>query len=111
MNDLDELLSGVYSATTSEIRILVRQLEVRIGILTRPVSITVWYDARSAEPYEFELSATMNALLHAARPSRGTATSEAEAIRYAVRMLTQDYEDAVRQGKMPDDNWLVPASR
>ena len=39
-----------------------------------------------------------------------TAESENEAIRLAVRMLTQDYEEAVRRGEMPDDSWLVDPS-
>lgn len=111
MKEFDDLLSGVYSATTTEVRVLVRELSVRIGILARPVSILIWYDGRSAEPYEFENSATMRTPLHESIRSSGLAASEGDAIRDAVRLLTQDYEDAVRNGHMPDDDWLVRVAR
>ncbi|HYH09375.1 MAG TPA: hypothetical protein VEK11_20175 [Thermoanaerobaculia bacterium] len=109
MKDMDELLAGVYSATIAEIAVLVREVRVRIGILPTPVTVRIYYDAREAEPYSFELSAVMRTApareAHAREP---LARTEGDALRQAVRMLTQDYEDAVRQGQMPDDGWLVP---
>jgi hypothetical protein len=107
MKELDELLSNMHSASTSELLVLVREVRVRIGVLTRPVTIRVWYDGRRAEPFEFELSATMEIASHGSRAASGSALTEADAIRRAVRLLTQDYEDAVRQGNIPDDRWLA----
>lgn len=110
MNEFDELLSGVYSATTLSIRVHVRQLRLRIGVLTQPVSIDVWYEGRSAEPFQFELAAEMNPALERRRTT-GSAITETDAIRQAVRLLTQNYEDAVRQGKMPDAAVLETVER
>lgn len=112
MKDVDELLSGVYSATIAEISVLVREARVRVGVLSEFVTVRIFYDARSAEPYRFELSAVMKtARERNARGSGQTAVSEGDALRQAVRLLTQDYEDAVRRGELPDDSWLVPVAQ
>jgi hypothetical protein len=112
MKDIDELLSGVYSSTIAEVAVLVREARVRVGVLSNFVTVRIFYDGRSAEPFHFELSAVMKTasggLGHAAGQR---ALTESDALRHAVRMLTQDYEDAVRSGEMPDDTWLVPVGR
>jgi hypothetical protein len=109
MKDLDELLSGVYSATIAEAAVLVREVRVRVGVLSNFVTVRIYYDGRNAEPYRFELSAVVKTARGGrAREPEQKARTEAEALRQAVRLLTQDYEDAVRQGEMPDDSWLVP---
>lgn len=108
MERLDELLSGIHSTTVTEVSVLVREVRVRIGVLAKEVTIRIYYDSRSAEPYRFTVSALMKTIDgRSARECPRTAASEGEALRRAVRMLTQDYEDAVRQGHMPDDDWLV----
>jgi hypothetical protein len=112
MRELDELLSGVYSSTIAEVSVLVREARVRVGVLSSFVTVRIYYDGRSAEPYRFELSAVMKTAGH--RTMDGTeqkARTEADALRRAVRLLTQDYEDAVRRGEMPDDDWLVPVAQ
>ena len=110
MKDVEDLANGVYSPTVAEVWILVREVRVRIGILTKPVTVRIYYDGRSAEPYRFELSAVMKtADGRTPRECDQCAASEADALRQAVRLLTQDYEDAVRHGRMPDDSWLVDA--
>jgi hypothetical protein len=108
MGPFDELLRGVYSSTVAEVSILVRQVEVRIGVLRKPVTIRIYYTERADEPYRFAMSARMKtANKGGVREGQHTAASEGDALRRAVRLLTQDYEDAVRQGKMPDESWLV----
>lgn len=108
MARLDDLLNGL-SPTITEAAVLVREVRVRIGVLPKPVTIRIYYDHRSSEPYQFVLSARMNPAL--ARDARDEApcgaASESEALRRAVRLLTQDYEEAVRQGQMPHDDWLI----
>ncbi|HET7712290.1 MAG TPA: hypothetical protein VFL80_10215 [Thermoanaerobaculia bacterium] len=109
MNELDELLNGVYSPTISDVSVLVREVRVRVGVLSRFVTIWIYYEGRTAEPYRFELSAIMKtARGRDPRASRRTAHTETDALRQAVRLLTQDYEEAVRLGEMPDESWLVP---
>lgn len=111
MNDMDDLLNGVYSPTITEVSVLVREVRVRVGVLSDYVTVRIYYDGRSAEPYQFELSAVMKtARERHSRPSGQKARTEGDALRQAVRLLTQDYEDAVRNGEMPDDSWLVPAA-
>ncbi len=108
MDRFDELLNGIHSATVTEVSVLVREVRVRIGVLAKAVTIRIYYDSKSDERYRFELSAFMKTGRESgARDARRTAASEGEALRRAVRMLTQDYEDAVRQGHLPDDGWLV----
>ena len=111
MKDVDELLSGVYSSTIAEVAVLVREVRVRVGVLSNFVTVRIYYDGRNAEPYRFELSAVMKTARDRRAPDGGqNARSEAEALRQAVRLLTQDYEDAVRNGELPDDSWLVPVA-
>jgi hypothetical protein len=111
MNAFDDLLNGLHSQTITEVSVLVRELRVRIGILPRPVHIRIYYDPRAAEPYTFEMSAYMRpqSTVRAGEDSR-SAASEKEAVRRAVRMLTQAYEDAIRDGQMPVDAWLVDSN-
>jgi hypothetical protein len=112
MDRFDDLLSAVHSTTVTEVSVLVREVRVRVGVLSKAVSIRIYFDSKSDEPYRFELSALMKpARGQDAREAPRRAASEAEALRKAVRMLTQDYEDAVRQGQMPDDSWLVEGDR
>lgn len=108
MNPFEDLLNGVRSATITDVEVLVRELRVKVGVLSKYVTIRLY---RSAQNFTFETSSVMKtALDRDARDRERTADSENEALRLAVRMLTQDYEDAVRQGEMPDDAWLVEAS-
>jgi hypothetical protein len=109
VNEIDELLSGVYSSTIAEVAVLVREARVRVGVLSNFVTVRIYYDGRSTEPYRFELSAVMKTAAGGpSRQDRQRALTESDALRHAVRTLTQDYEDAVRNGEMPDDTWLVP---
>jgi hypothetical protein len=112
MKDVDDLLSGLYSASIAEISVLVRQVSVRVGVLPAPVTIRIYYDCRHTEPYRFELSATMQT---ASRSDEeccdGRAMTESDALRQGIRLLTHDYDEAVREGKLPDDSWLVPVPR
>lgn len=111
VKDADELLSGIYSTTITEGSVLVREVRVRVGVLSNYVKVRIYYDGRSAEPYSFELSAVMKTERdRQAGESGPNAATEAEALRQAVRLLTQDYENAVRRGEMPDDSWLVPVA-
>lgn len=109
---LDDLLSSAHSATVAEVAILVREARVRVGVLSKTVTIRIYYDGKREEPYRFELSALMKtAGERDVRDAPRRAVSESEALRRALRMLTQDYEDAVRQGELPDDDWLVDGDR
>ena len=113
MNPFDDLLSGVYSATVTEAAVLVREVRVRIGVLSRPVTIRVYYDGRRSDSFIAETTEFMKTAGSDARKRDGgcSATSEIEALRRAVRMLTEDYEEAVRRGELPDDSWLVRSGR
>ena len=112
MKDVDELLKSVYSTTIADASVLVREIRVRVGVLSQFVTVRIYYDGRSEEPFRFQLSAVMKTAKDGyARESEQTAQTEADALRHAVRLLTQDYEDAVRRGELPDDSWLVPISR
>ena len=104
---LDDLLSGIHSATIAEVAVLVRQVRVRVGVLSRFVTIRIYHDATKADPYTFELSAVVRTANGTTLDPAPNVSSENEALRRAVRMLTQDYEAAVRAGEMPDDAWLV----
>ena len=110
MNHLDEFLNGVRSTTITDVSVLVHEVRVKVGVLSRYVTIRIYYDAANAEPYSFEISAVMKPAHDRAASDHGRSAGTAnEALRRAVRMLTQDYEDAVRRGEMPDDAWLVEA--
>lgn len=112
MERLDDLLSSAHSATVAEVSILVREVRVRVGVLSKAVTIRIYYDGKGEEPYRFELSALMKtAGGRDARDAPRCAPSESEALRRAVRILTQDYDNAVRQGELPDDSWLVDGDR
>lgn len=109
MKEFEDLLSGVRSATISDVEVLVRELRVKVGVLTKPVTIRIY---RSAQTFTFETSCVMKtALGRDACDGEHTAESENEALRLALRTLTQGYEDAVRRGEMPDDAWLIEPSR
>lgn len=111
MEYYDDLLNGVHSSTISEAWILVREVYVKVGVLSKPVRIRIYY-RKGDEPYRFEVSARMQTGgEQEVREGSRTATSESEALRRAVRLLTQGYEEAVRQGQMPDERWLVDADR
>lgn len=108
MPKIDDVLSGVRSATICEIAVLVREVRVRIGVLSKAVTIRIFENDRSSDPFTFETSAMMKTSAEGeARPDHSGAPTEGEALRRAIRTLTQDYEDAVRRGEMPDDRWLV----
>ncbi len=107
MSSYDELLNGVRSATIIDLSILVREVRVKVGVLSKSVTIRIYQDT-DGERYTFEMSAVMKtAADRQARDDERSASTENEALRRAVRTLTQDYEDAVRRGEMPDDRWLV----
>ena len=110
MTHYDELLNGVRSATVFDVAILVRELRVKVGVLSKPVTVRIYQNADDPDLFTFDTSAVMKtAKDREACDADHTAGSENEALRRAVRMLTQDYEDAVRRGEMPDDAWLVAA--
>lgn len=111
MNPFDDLLNSVYSATVTEAAVLVREVRVRIGVLPRPVTILIYYDAKRSDPYVFEISDLMKTAGGGPRDAPRSAASETEALRRAVRTLTEGYEDAVRRGELPDDSWLVHGDR
>lgn len=101
------LLDGIHSATIADVAVLVREVRVRIGVLTRSVTIRIYQDATKSDPYFFELSAVVRTPDGEAPDRTHNAPSENEALRRAVRILTQDYEAAVRGGEIPDDAWLI----
>lgn len=107
MTPFDELLSGVYSTTITEASILVRELRVRVGVLTKPVTVRIFYDGKRAEPFSYEISEVLKTPGREATDGPRTAATENDALRRAVRTLTEAYEDAVRQGQLPEDAWLV----
>ena len=112
MPTIDELLHGIYSPTVVDVSVLVREVEVRIGVLPKPVTVRIYYNDRTDEPFRFTFSAHMRDgrsgdVLNEQR----TAVSEVDALRRAVRMLSHDYDNAVRQGHMPDDGWFVEGDR
>ena len=107
MNHVDELLTGVYSQTVTRVLVLVREVQVRIGVLTTPVAVRIYHDAKSADPFRFELSHRMKAPGLQTREAQQCGPTENETLRRALRMLTEDYEEAVRNGQLPDDAWLV----
>lgn len=107
MNQLDDLFNAVYSTTVTDISVLVREVRVRIGVLTQPVTVWIFYAGKGDNPYRFETSALMKTSRFDARNAPRDAPTEIEALRRAVRMLTRDYEAAVRDGEIPDDRWLV----
>ena len=113
MPSFDELLNGVYSPSVSDVAVLVREVQVHIGLLAKAVTIRIFYDTKlDVDPYRFELSARMKCARDGSVIEAGrTASSENEALRRAIRMLTQHYDDAVREGHMPDESWLVDGDR
>ena len=109
---LDDLLADLKTATVNDPAVLVREVRMRVGVLTNFVTIRIYYHAKGAEPYRFETSATVQISDESEpRDVQRCAPTEAEALRRAVRMLTEDYELAVRNGELPDDAWLVPNAR
>ena len=110
MTPIDDLLSGIHSPTITQCSVLVREVRVRVGVLRRNVTIRIYYNGKASEPFTFELSALMRTREGDLRDDDRSAASENEALRRAIRLLTQDYEAAVRRGEMPDDKWLVSQS-
>ena len=108
MARFNDLLSGIYSTTITDVAVLVREVRVRIGVLSKYVTIRIYDDGKEPASFTFELSASMKTGSDQASPvDRNGAPTENEALRRAIRILTQDYDDAVRRGEMPDDRWLV----
>jgi hypothetical protein len=108
VDNFEDLLTGVHSPTVTDVAVLVREVRLRVGVLSQEVAIRIFWDGNEHEPYRFETSALMKAGKDApVRDGERGARSENEALRHAVRMLTQDYEEAVRRGEIPDDSWLV----
>ena len=111
MSELEDLLNGVRSPTVTHVDVLVREVRVKVGVLSKRVTIRIYQSTEIADRFTFDTSAVMKTVFDR-DPSNGdrSASSENEALRKAVRMLTHDYEDAVRRGEMPDDAWLVEPS-
>ena len=108
----DDLLTDLRTATVTDPAVLVREVRMRVGVLTNFVTIKIYYHAKGVEQYRFETSATLQTDPdREPRDVQRCASTEAEALRRAVRMLTEDYEIAVRNGELPDDAWLVPNPR
>ena len=108
MSSANDLMNGIRSATITDLSILVREVRVKVGVLSKYVTVRIYQDPDETERFTFALSAVMKtAAGRGADDDDRTARTENEALRRAVRMLTQDYEDAVRRGEMPDDAWLV----
>ena len=106
-----DLLSGIHSTTVTDVAVLVREVRVRVGVLSKYVTIRIYDDGKDPVSFSFELSASMKTGTdQASRVDQGGAPTENEALRRAIRILTQDYDDAVRRGEMPDDRWLVEQS-
>ena len=108
MARFEDLLNGVHSVTVADVSVLVREVRVRVGVLTKYVTIRIYDNGKKGEPFTFELSACMRT--HSKQEPRDgqcSAPTENEALRRAIRILTQDYEEAVRRGEIPDDGWLV----
>lgn len=111
MEAFDDLLNGIHSATISDVSVLVRQVRLRVGVLSKYVTVRIYCGAERPPQYAFELSDVMRTATPGEAPETShTAASENEALRLAVRMLTRNYDDAVRRGEMPDDAWLVPVT-
>lgn len=109
MSAFEDLLKGVRSASITDVEVLVRELRVKVGVLSKYVTVRIY---QNGQCFTFETSSVMKtAVDRDPRDRECVADSENEALRLAVRMLTQDYEDAVRRGEMPDDAWLVDTSR
>lgn len=108
MARFNDLLSGVYSATITDVAVLVREVRVRIGVLSKYVNIRIYDEGKEPVSFTFELSAMIKTGTdQPSRVEQRGAPTENEALRRAIRMLTQNYDDAVRRGEMPDDRWLV----
>jgi hypothetical protein len=41
MGSLDDLLGGIYSPTVTQAAVLVREVRLRVGVLSRPVTIQI----------------------------------------------------------------------
>ncbi len=103
----DELFNGIQSPTITDCAVLIREVRVKIGVLSRYVTIRIYQSQKAVKPFTFELSALMRTREGELRDDDRGAESEMEALRRAIRILTMDYEDSVRRGDMPDDRWLV----
>jgi hypothetical protein len=109
MGAFDELLSGIYSTTITHVAVMVREVRLRVGVLSRPVTIRIYFDPKRDESYFCEISEFVRPAGEPdARAHCRSGPTEAEALRRAIRMLTEDYEKAVRSGELPEDSWLVP---
>ena len=108
MAQINDLLNGIRSPTVTDMAVLVREVRVRIGVLSKYVAIRIYDNGDSLDPFTFQLSASMKPRTdQKSRDDRSSFASEIEALRRAIRVLTQDYEEAIRGGEMPDDGWLV----
>lgn len=111
MARFNELLSGIQSATVTDVAVLVREVRVRIGVLSKYVTIRIYDEGGDPLSFSYEVSASIQTGSdQTSRIAGRGAPSENEALRRAVRMLTQNYDNAVRRGELPDDEWLVEHS-
>ena len=77
-------------------------------MLSKYVTIRIYDNGETLDPFTFEISALMRTRGdYSTRDDRRNSATENEALRRAIRILTQDYEEAIRRGEMPDDGWLV----
>jgi hypothetical protein len=112
MSSLDDLLGGIYSTTVTQAAVLLREVRLRVGVLSRPVTIRIYFDPKKEEPYFCELSEFVRpASDRQPRDEHRSGLTEADALRCAVRTLTDAYEHAVRGGELPEDSWLVAGDR
>lgn len=108
MSRFNDLLNGIHSATITDVAVLVREVRVRVGVLSEYVTIRIFDDGSDPVSFSFELSALVKTgTEEGSQADWGGAPTENEALRRAVRILTQDYDGAVRRGEIPDDQWLV----
>ncbi|HYI10541.1 MAG TPA: hypothetical protein VEK57_15880 [Thermoanaerobaculia bacterium] len=110
MSVIDDLLSHVYSTTVTEAAVVVREVRVKVGVLSRPVTIRIFHDPKRPDAYFFECDRVMKTPGETLAPDDPShfAPTETDALRRAVRTLTEAYESAVRRGQLPDESWLVP---
>jgi hypothetical protein len=114
--NLNQIIDSVKSNdNVSEVSVLIREINVSLNAgnydFKTSAKIKIYLSSSHEKiPFYFELSHYIKTEidLSAYIPGDRNSDSEEEAIRKAINALTQDLVAAIKSGKQPSEDWLVP---
>jgi len=109
MDELDELIKEFgKNDQISDQRILLYECHFRLGKLTPNIKVRIFYIIGYPESYFYDQSHFIQTPIQVSLYSPSSfASSPRMALNGAIESLQSFYNAAIREGHVPDDNWLV----